>query len=210
MEDTKGYQMSLEEVHYIVDSCKARGLHFDIIEITGGEASLWKGIKEGVPLFATICDMVTLATNGNNPELIRSLGLKTFILSQSQATPAQMKQYEDIVHTLTINNHQHKKMPEKPFDNVLPSSCATTVTPPIPCVPKGVPRGGLPQATFEYVKGKVYNCPDCYTHLQYVPATDDIVCDFEDDFVSKFYNKNFNKEICRYCLGNHKVWNKIA
>ena len=198
MDQNKGYQMQLEEVDYIVRSCKERGLHFDMIEITGGETSLWPHIIEGVKRFAEICDEVTLATNGNNPELIKSLGLKTWIVSQSQATPEQMAHYADIRHRLTINAHTHKRMPDHPIEGTLPSTCCTRVSP-----------WGEPQATFEYIKGKVYNCPDCYAHLQYVPLTEDLVCDFEDDFVNKFINKPFDKEICKYCLGNGNVWARL-
>jgi hypothetical protein len=139
--------------------------------------------------------MVTLATNGNDPERIKALGLKTWIVSESQATPEQMEHYKDLRHRLTINGHTHKKMPTAPHNDVLPAACCTNVSP-----------WGEPQATFEYVKGKVYNCPDCYAHLEYVPVNDDICCDFEDDFVTKFMNKSYDKEICRWCLGNGRVW----
>jgi hypothetical protein len=198
MQTNKGYQMQMDEVNYIVNSCKERGLHFDMIEITGGESSLWVNLEEGVKKFSEICDMVTLATNGNDPERIKALGLKTWIVSESQATPEQMEHYKDLRHRLTINAHTHKKMPDRPMDNALPSACCTNVSP-----------WGEPQATFEYVKGKVYNCPDCYAHLEYVPLTEDLVCNFEDDFVTKFMNKTFDKEICRYCLGNGRVWAQI-
>lgn len=198
MDTHKGYQMQMDEVRYIVESCKKRGLHFDMIEITGGEASLWEHLEEGVKEFEKICDMVTLATNGNNPERIKALGLKTWIVSESQALPEEMEHYRDIRHRLTINAHTHKKMPDKPIEGTLPAACCTRVSP-----------WGEPQATFEYIKGKIYQCPDCAAHLEYVPETPDLVCSFEDDFVSKFINKTYDKEICKYCLGNGQVWARI-
>lgn len=195
IKEHKGYNMSLDEVKYIVKSCGERGLHFDTIEITGGEASLWPNLVEGVELFKTICDEVTLATNGNNPELIKSLGLKTWIVSESQATPEQMEHYKDIRHRLTINSHAHRKNPVVPVKDSLPAACGTVVSP-----------QGEPQVTFEYLKGKVYYCCDCFAHSEHVNLTDDLVCSFENDFISKFSNKTYDKEICSYCLANAKIW----
>lgn len=198
MEQNKGYQMQMEEIDYIVKSCKERGLHFDIIEITGGEASLWNNLEYGVKKFSEICDMVTLATNGNDPERIKALGLKTWIVSESQATAEQMEHYKDLRHRLTINGHAHKKPPDHPVENSLPAACCTRTS----------PQGDI-QATFEYIRGKVYYCCDAFAHTEYVPENDEIACNFEEDFVGKFSNKDFNQEICRYCLANGKVWGQI-
>lgn len=193
-----GYQMQPDEVDYIVNSCKERNIRFDTIEVTGGESSLWDHLEYGVKRFSEICDMVTLATNGNNPERIKALRLKTWIVSESQATKEQMQHYEKQRSFLTINAHKHKRMPDKPLDNVLPAICCTSVSP-----------QGEPQWTCEYIQGKVYNCPDAYPHTAKVGILPELVCDFTDDFISKFKDKNYMQEICRYCLGNQKVWNKL-
>ena len=198
MRQHKGYQMDLQEIHSIVNSCKERGLYFDIIEITGGEPSLWKNIEEGVKLFAEICDMVTLATNGNNPELILSLGLKTWIVSASQATPKQMKKYEPVKHKLTINSHTHKKAPDHPVFNSLPAICCSRVTP-----------QGEAQVSMQYLKGNVYYCCDAFAHTEYVEESDSIVCSFEDDFLVKYKDKKYDQKICQYCLCNQNVWKTI-
>lgn len=198
MLQNKGYEMSLEEVKHIVDSCKKRGIHFTEIELTGGEASLWAHLEEGYKLFSTICDSVTLATNGNNPERVLALGMKTWIVSASQATPAQMKKYQHVRHLLTVNSHKHKKMPTSPVQGVIPSVCCTRINP-----------QGVPQIAIEYIRGKVYYCPDCFAHSEHVEMTPDLVCDFEGDFLTRFTNKTYDKEICKYCLGNQKIWNQL-
>lgn len=195
MRQNSGYEMTLEEVEFIVNSCKTRGIHFDTIEITGGEASLWLNLEYGVRKFSEICDTVTLVTNGNNPERIKALGLKTWIVSASQATSVQLKAYEGT--PALYNTHSHKKLPEVPFENVLPADCCVSVSP-----------VGKPQNAIEYIKGKVYYCCDAFAHSEYT-GTEGIVCSFNDDFISYFRDKRFDKEICRYCLCNHKIWNRI-
>lgn len=194
----RGYQMQLDEVDSIIESCKRRGIHFDIIELTGGEASLWDHLEYGAARFAEICDMVTLATNGNNPERVKALGLKTWIVSASQATKAQMNQYKDVMDRITVNAHTHKRMPDVPLDGVLPATCATSVDP-----------FGNQQIGIEYVMGKVYYCCDTLTHEQHAPITPDLVCDFEDDFINHFKDKRYDKEMCRHCLANGKVWSRL-
>lgn len=197
MRENKGYQMPIDEVDYIVDSCIERGYFFDTIEMTGGEATLWKNIYYGVSRFSEICDTLTLVTNGNNPSLVKSLGLKTWIVSASQATKAQLKQYEGLSN-VHYNSHEHKKLPDKPFD-ALPASCCVSRT----------PDGLHPQNAIEYIKGKVYYCCDAFAHSEKTGLTDDIVCDFEDDFVLKFSDKKYDKEICRWCLCNGKIWEQL-
>lgn len=191
-----GYQMPVSEVDYIVDSCIKRGIHFDIIELTGGEATLWENIEYGVKAFSRICDQVTMVTNGNNPELAKSLGLKEWIVSASQANANQLKAYEGTPN-VSYNSHAHKKPPTSPIEDSLPAHCCTSVT-----------IHGDPQTTMEYIKGKVYYCCDAFAHSEYVDLTDE-VCDFEDDFMNKFKDKKYDKQICRYCLCNSKVWEKL-
>lgn len=200
MSQNKGYEMNLAEVRYIVDSCHERGLHFRTIELTGGEASLWKHLEAGFKQFSTICDTVTMATNGNNPERVIALGMKSWIVSASQASPEQLQKYHTTVPKgrISFNTHKHKKPPSEAMKDVLPAVCCTRVTP-----------SGEHQVTMEYLRGKVYYCCDAFAHTEYVKVTDDIVCDFEDDFVGKFSNKDYNKEICRYCLCNQRVWNQL-
>lgn len=192
------YQMSMVEVYNIVNSCKDRGIHFDIIEITGGEPSVWKNIKKGIRAFQEICDQVTLVTNGNNPELIMSLGLNHWIVSASQATQEQIEAYKVAGDRVVFNTHSHKCPPDTPVINSLPAKCCISVS-----------RQGELQNGIEYIRGKVYYCCDAFTYSGKAGLTDDIVCDFEDDFLSFFSNKKYDKEICKYCLCNGNVWNKV-
>lgn len=197
MRENAGYEMSREEVDAIVDSCLKRNIRFDVIELTGGEASLWAHLEYGYEQFSRIADMVTMVTNGNNAERVKALGMKHWIVSASQATAAQLRQYDGC--PISLNSHQHKPVPTTPYNNVLPASCCVSVT----------PDGKSPQNALEYLRGKVYYCCDAYAHSEHTGITPDIVCDFEDDFLQHFSKKDYSREICRYCLCNGKIWGQI-
>lgn len=197
MTQNKGYQMSQQEITDIVNECIRCGIIFDTIEITGGEPTLWDNIEFGVNWFKTICGTLTLATNGNNPELVKSLGLKTWIVSESQATLDQMSHYRNI-SGLTINSHSHKKIPAEPIPNSLPAECVLRNSP-----------QGIPQNALMYLRGKIYYCCNAFALSDRAEITNEIFCNFEDDYITKFSGKKFDKEICSYCLCNSKVWNSI-
>ena len=191
-----GYQMSMDEIEYIVNNCQRRGLYFDVIEITGGEPSLWKNLEYGVSRFSYICDTVTLVTNGNNPERIKSLGLKEWIVSTSQATGEQLESYKDT--PAIYNTHEHREPPTEPFEDVLPADCCVSLT----------PDGACPQNLIMYLKGKVYYCCNAYALSEFT-GEEGIVCSFEDNFNVLFLDKTYDKEICKYCICNHNVWNRL-
>lgn len=192
----EGYQMSIDEIEYIVNNCQRRGLYFDVIEITGGEPSLWKNLEYGVSRFSYICDSVTLVTNGNNPERIKSLGLKEWIVSTSQATGEQLESYKDT--PAIYNTHEHREPPTEPFEDVLPADCCVSLT----------PDGACPQNLIMYLKGKVYYCCNAYALSEFT-GEEGIVCSFEDNFNVLFLDKTYDKEICKYCICNHNVWNRL-
>ncbi len=192
----EGYQMSIDEIEYIVNNCQRRGLYFDVIEITGGEPSLWENLEYGVRRFGYICDTVTLVTNGNNPERIKSLGLKEWIVSTSQATGEQLESYKDT--PAIYNTHEHREPPTEPFEDVLPADCCVSLT----------PDGACPQNLIMYLKGKVYYCCNAYALSEFT-GEEGIVCSFEDDFNVLFLDKTYDKEICKYCICNHNVWNRL-
>jgi len=161
---------------------------------------MWKYLEERVILFSRICDNVTLATNGNNPERILALGLKTWIVSASQATPEQLKKHQGVLKKLTVNKHSHKKMPTSPIPNTLPSICCTVVDP----ITKGAQRA------IEYIRGTIWICPDACSHVTRLGLDPNLYsCSFEEDFLTRFDDSKNSQEICQYCLGNQKVWNKI-
>lgn len=188
--------MSIDEIEYIVNNCQRRGLYFDVIEITGGEPSLWENLEYGVRRFGYICDTVTLVTNGNNPERIKSLGLKEWIVSTSQATGEQLESYKDT--PAIYNTHEHREPPTEPFEDVLPADCCVSLT----------PDGACPQNLIMYLKGKVYYCCNAYALSEFT-GEEGIVCSFEDDFNVLFLDKTYDKEICKYCICNHNVWNRL-
>ncbi len=200
MSQNEGYEMSMEEVHAIVESCKRRNIRFNYIELTGGEPTLWKHIREGVAAFRRISNEVTLVTNGNNPELILSLDLRTWGVSASQATKAQLEKYRNSTSgSIFYNAHSHKQTPDKPLPDTLPADCGVSY----------LPHKRIQQNSYTYIRGKVYYCCTAFPLSEKVGLTPDLVCDFEDNFIAKFADKTFNKSICSYCLCNKKVWMQL-
>lgn len=197
MLSNKDYEMAMEEVNYIVQSCKERDLFFDCIEITGGEPSLWSNLQEGVKRFAEICNTVTLVTNGNEPEKILGLNLETWGVSATQATPEQLKRYAN-ERKVFFNSHPHKKFPEEPVPDSLPAQCCVALSP-----------DGLPQNNIMYLRGWVYYCCNAFALSKKAGSEDGTWLPFELDFISYFNNKKFDKKICSYCLCNQKIYNKL-
>jgi hypothetical protein len=195
--------MSLPEVKKIVKSCLSRGIRFDIIELTGGEPSLWKNIAKAVPLLNQITESITLVTNGNDPELIMSLGLKGWGVSGNQATDKQIEMFEPVKDKVFINTHPHKKVPSKPIPDSLPADC---------CVRNDPDRNPFQGDvnSMMYLRGKVYYCNCAFSLSGKVPLNENTVCDFKDDFVLKYVDKAYDQEMCKYCLCNSKVWNQLA
>jgi len=198
MQQHAGYEMSIREINHIVYSCLKRDIRFNTIELTGGEASLWKHLEYGYAKFGLIADTITMVTNGNNANRVIGLGMKNWIVSESQATPAQMEQYKPHANRIVFNSHKHKKLPTSPLPNSLPAQCCVSRSP-----------EGVPQLPIEYIRGKVYFCCDCFAHSEYCEMTPDLVCSFEDNFLQHFTVRDFNKPICQYCLCNSKVWERI-
>ena len=193
----RGYQMSRKEIKNIVDSCIIRRIRFKTIELTGGEVTMWENLEYGVHMFERIADEVTFVTNGNHPERVIALNLPKWIVSASQASKSQLEKYEPYKDRITFNSHKHKKLPTEPVLDSLPALCCLRTDP-----------YGVPQEVFWYALGEVWYCCDAFAHSEY--CTDkDIVCKFEEDFISKFSNKTYDKCICQYCLCNRKVWDKI-
>lgn len=198
MRTHKGYQMSMKEVFGIVESCKKRGIHFEDIELIGGEPTLWINLKEGVKELKKITDHIFFVTNGTNPEIPPASGVDRWVVSISQVTRENKKVFAKYgTSKMKFTGHYHKKVPDKPLDGVLPADCVASrcTFPP-----------HQPENNIVYLKGKMYYCNLVVGLSDRLPIEEDTVCDFEDDFLSFFKDKKFDKEMCRYCLCNHKVW----
>jgi hypothetical protein len=197
MKKNKGYSMSKSEIDNVVNSCLRRGFHFRTIELTGGECTLWKHLEYGYSRFCEIADIVMVGTNGNNPQRIIDLGMKTWMVSSSQATPEQLAQYEPHKDKITFNGHSHKQIPVNPIGTI-----------PAKCTIRNAPNGE-PQNSILYLAGNVYYCCNVPALEHKTPITADAVCKFEDDFIGKFIDKKYDMPQCAYCLCNSTVWEKI-
>jgi len=195
------YEMSIEEVNYIIQSSGDRGIVYGMILFGGGEPTVWAHLKEATELFynSEITKNITLVSNGTNPEKIFEINhmLSCYAISATQISTKQLEIFEKSGHNIIYNFGQHRPLLNKPLDNVLPATCCNE-------------RNYLGDKGDQiiYVNGKIYYC--CWAPFldEKVKLTEDLYCNFEDDFITKFTNKKYDKEICRYCYCNDKVWIK--
>jgi hypothetical protein len=192
------YDMSTIEIREIVSSLERRNIRFDIIEITGGEPTLWSNIRYGVTMFKTVADKVTLVTNGCDPSLVMSLNLPFFGVSASQTTTEQLSKFEPVKDKFFTNDHQHKKPPIKPVPGSLPAKCTLIHT-----------RAQEKQIMLGYMYRRIYYCCNACALGEIVGVDLATICDFEDDFLEKFKDRKFDRAICSVCLCNSKVWDKV-
>ena len=196
------YEMSLEELKFIIDSSRSRGLRYETVEFTGGEPTLWTHLEEAAHLVfnSGICNNLFLVTNGNNPERIRPLLplLDYYCVSSSQANAQQVDAHKAFGHRIYWNEHKHKQIPTVGLIDVLPAECCVRVNP-----------DGTLVNTLMYLKGMVYYCCNAYHNSKIISGDSGLYCRFEEDFALKFSNKNYDKQICRICLCNRKVWEVI-
>jgi uncharacterized radical SAM superfamily Fe-S cluster-containing enzyme len=192
------YEMSIEEVKEIIRSSKERNIHYGMIHYGGGEPTVWKHLKEATQLFyeSGITDHITLISNGTNPDKIFDIShmLPCYAISSTQCSKDQLNTFKNSGHKILYNNTEHVNLITKPQSNTLPALCCNACD-------------YLSKETNQvhYINGKIYYC--CYALVisEIVGLTLDLFCDFKDDFISKFADKIYDKNICQYCLCNSKV-----
>ena len=196
------YAMSLSELKEFIESSKLRNLHYTSICLAGGEVTLWKYLEEGVKLLfdSKICDGITLTTNGNEPEKIIKIEhmLKFWVVSLTQASEEQAKQYDAYKHKIVYNDTPHKAFPTQPRYDLLPANCCSRIE----RKEENIEYNGL-----LYLKGNIYFCTLAHALSPYVDLNEEnLVCSFYENFLDKFSQKTYNKRICAYCLCNTRIW----
>lgn len=193
------YEMSIEEVKHIIQSSKDRNIKYEMIHFAGGEPTIWSNLKEATELFynSGITKNITLISNGTNPEKIFEIKhmLPCYAISATQINEKQLKLFQNSGHKVVYNFSAHKPLVTKPFDGVLPALCCNLRD-----------YMGTPVNQIMYIDGKVYYCCSAPFLCEMTGLTSDLYCDFEDNFINKFMYKTYDKEICRYCFCNDKVW----
>lgn len=199
----RDYNMTLDELRWIVADSVNRGLHYEMIEFTGGEASMWPHLEDAVDIVKAsgICDEIFLVTNGNNPDRIVSLShkLSFYVLSTSQATKFQEAVHKYAKCPVLTNSHKHKPVPHKPIAGTLPATCCVANNP-----------HGKPSDQYLYLDGRIYYCCNAFANATILGCMDEsLSCSFSDDFVTYFANKDYKHPICSVCVCNANVWGKI-
>lgn len=187
------YEMSLGELYYFINESLSRGIYYDLIELTGGEPTQWFSFKTGIEMIYNggICNGISLVSNGTSPEKIFEVEdmLEYYHISITQTPKDQLKKFERREKAIYTSS-KHKILPVEPVEGTLPADCCSS-------------------NQVEYINGKVYYCCNALLQSKVHGLTDDLVCSFEDDFMAKFSNKKYDKQICTTYLCNEKVWNKI-
>lgn len=198
-----GYEMSLNELNNFIISSQTREFHYKVIELTGGEPSLWSHFEEGLRLLSEskIADSITFITNGNNAQKVSEIAklyAPEYYVSIQQATPKQVAIHRESGNTVLWNTNPHKPVPKEPVINSLPAQCAV-----------GQSFRGERQNGLLYLKGMIYYCCNAPANMEIVGQDQSCSISFDEDFVSYFSNKLFDKEICSVCLCNHWVWSTV-
>lgn len=197
------YEMSMDEVQFFVDSSLERNIKYDLIIFTGGEPSFWKNLRAAGELMKSsgVTSEIGVITNGRHPDIMQELRdvITVYAVSSTQTTQDKVDQFKTFGRPLLINDGVHKVRPTSPLSNTLPTQCCNEYN-----------FLGQPSTQLYYLNGKVHYC--CYVPNAYingVPIPEDLVCDFSDDFVTRFIGKRFDKEICSYCMCNSHVWEQL-
>ncbi|MFA5759627.1 MAG: radical SAM protein [Clostridia bacterium] len=201
----QNYDMSLETIKIFCD--KIENLPIEIeVALSGGEPTLWKNLTEGCGLIRECKNVIIkLNTNCIKFEIINEL-LKNNLIDVVFTDSANYNQLNaDLLHyswgaQVVIHqweNNQHKKPPVLPLEGVLPASCG--------CDKIGV------------IDNFVYICPNFYSIINRVGLNNKeffgkYIYNIKEDWYNKLIEmrkEKYNMEVCKYCLGNNKVWNRL-
>lgn len=198
------YEMSQEELDYLISSCLQRGIHFDTIELSGGEPTIWPLFESGLRKLseAGIADNLTFITNGRDPEVVagiaNSLGLR-YIVSATQCTPSQYNAHERLGVGVWWNKSNHKPIPTSAIPNSLPVVCTQRQN-----------GSGRVIRQLSYIAGEIWYCCMAKANSYIVGGNASLHCSFDDDFLSYFSRRATDLPICSVCLCNKLVWDSIS
>jgi hypothetical protein len=196
------YEMSMEEVNYFIKSSQKRDIHYFSVTLSGGEPTQWSHFEEAITLIyeSGITDRIELVSNGTQPDKIFKIShmLFAYAISTTQCSDKNIEKFKLSGDNVIFNSMKHQPLPISPTPNSLPAECCS-----------GVDLLGTESNQLNYINGKVYYCCNALLQSELVGLSDDLVCDFEDDFINKFSDKKYDKDICKYCLCNSRVWKAI-
>jgi hypothetical protein len=197
----RGYHMNLDEVSRFIERCRDLEVRYQTIRLCGGEPTLWKHIREGVPLIKAsgIADGLDMYTNGIRTHVIddvvdhfREINVSVYENNVVEARLLKERHGEKVRLVRSI----HRKLPDQPLPDTLPAICR--------CTAQG------------YVQGRFYACPNVYAkalHLGVDSEDPELSCSIDDDFGAHFEDhetSRFKHPICSVCLSNQKVWEQQA
>lgn len=191
------YQMSLEEMERFLYYTEKSGYRFNY-RYTGGEPLYWKNLKEGTRMLrnSKSCNSILLMTNGMKHENLTDeiLGMIDYVrISQYGYNEEAMwvLKERNPYKVRIVDREEFYPNPKEPIHDAVPVEC-----------------GNLEQIYFD---GKIYMCPHSYslairhdlTHLELGIDLCENYCDRNMEI------REGHELICKLCLGNKKVRDRI-
>lgn len=177
------------------------GMRYEYIQFSGGEPLLWKNIDEACDIIGKSDAFHRIRVNTNCVEkdklfsLLDHYQIQQVYADTFNADPEAVAKLRKFYPDKAILDHiPHKPLPKSPIDGTLPAACHCDR----PCV----------------IGNSVYPCGNFYEHItrlgKNIEDYKDYFCSLDDDWVEFFRGVDkFNMDICRYCLANGKVWERV-
>ena len=199
--DHRNWDASPALVKKLCERANENGGRYDWIQFSGGEPLLWKHLDEACDIIRGSGAFGRIRVNSNcvaGDTLFRMLDagkIDVVYADTFNADPEAVARLRaDYPGRYILDDIPHKPLPTEAHDGVLPAAC----------------HCDRPSVMGE----NVYPCGNFYEHITRLGRN---IADYgayfttlDDDWISFFRGVDkFNMDICRYCLANGKVWERV-
>jgi organic radical activating enzyme len=195
------YDYPMELIEKLCKRSLENGARYEWLQFSGGEPLLWENLEEACKY-------------AKESGAFKKVRIMSNCFDKERLAKVLDEHIVDMVYTDTYNTDRgglemiksryagvstmadipHKPLPIEPLDGTLPARCT--------CDRPSV------------IGNNVYPCGNFYEHVTRLGKNMDDYrknfCTLDDDWIS-FYRKadRFNMDVCKYCLSNWRVWEKV-